>query len=121
MKPLGLPLLLASLTATTGCGGYDKQAAPPGPNDVVMTEYRFEPRIATVKRGAELNVRNDGQIAHDLTLEQSASDQRLIGTDTFSSGNGGTLRVDLPPGRYKIVCTVPGHEQRGMVGTLGVR
>ena len=66
-------------------------------------------------------MRNDGQIAHDLTVEQPGSGRRLVGTDTFLSGDGGKLRVDLPPGRYKMVCTVPGHEQRGMVGVLRVR
>ena len=86
-----------------------------------MTEYRFEPRDLTVKSGSELSVHNDGQLAHDLTLEQPGSGRRLLATDTFVSGDGGKLRVSLPPGRYKMVCTVPGHEQRGMVGVLHVR
>jgi uncharacterized cupredoxin-like copper-binding protein len=124
MKTLGLFLLLlvpAPLAAATGCGGYDNQSGPAGAGEIVMTEYRFNPRDATVKGGTELNVRNEGQIAHDLTLEQPGSNQRVIGTDTFLGGDGGKLRVDLPPGRYKMVCTVPGHEERGMVGTLRVR
>jgi uncharacterized cupredoxin-like copper-binding protein len=121
MKPHHLFLALAPLVAAVGCGS-DNASRPPGPNEVVMTEYRFDPREATVKRGTELTVRNDGQTAHDLTLDQDApSHQRLIGTDTFVSGSSGKLKVDLPPGRYRMVCTIPGHEQRGMVGTLRVR
>ena len=87
-----------------------------------MTEYEFTPRDATVKRGTELTVRNDGQIAHNLTIEPSASSgEKLAGTDSFLGGRSKTLKVDLSPGRYAIVCTVPGHEQLGMTGTLRVR
>jgi len=120
MRLLQLSLLVALPAALVGCGG-DRRSASPGPNEVVMTEYRFHPRDVTVKPGTELSVRNEGQIAHDLTLEQPASGRRLLGTNTFLSGDRGKLRVDLPPGRYKMVCTVPGHEQRGMVGVLRVR
>jgi len=114
------PLVL--LVAACGCGGSDAPSRPPGPNEVVMTEYEFIPRDATVRRGTELTVRNDGQIAHNLTVERSgAPDEKLLGTDSFLGGRSKTLKVDLAPGRYRIVCTVPGHEQLGMVGSLRVR
>ena len=45
----------------------------------------------------------------------------LAGTDSFLKGDSEHLRVDLPPGRYVMVCTVPGHRELGMVGTLAVR
>ena len=86
-----------------------------------MTEYEFTPRDPEVKRGVELNVRNEGQIAHDLTVEQLGSSKKLAGTDTFLGGRSRKLKIDLRPGRYKIVCTVPGHEQLGMTGTLTVK
>lgn len=28
--------------------------------------------------------------------------------------------VDAPPGEYRFVCTIPGHVEVGMVGTLTV-
>ena len=118
--PRALPFVL--LAAASGCGGSDEPSRPPGPNEVVMTEYEFNPRDADVKRGTELTVRNDGQIAHNLTVERSgAADEKLIGTDSFLGGRSKTLKVDLPPGRYRMVCTVPGHEQLGMLGVLRVR
>jgi plastocyanin len=87
-----------------------------------MTDYRFHPANATVRRGVELTVRNEGQVAHNLTVERGGgAHEKLIGTDTFLTGESRDLRVDLSPGRYAIVCTVPGHEQRGMVGTLTAR
>ena len=86
-----------------------------------MSEYEFTPRAATVKRGTELNVRNDGEIAHNLTIKRSGSAAKLIGTDSFLGGRSEKLRVDLPPGPYRMVCTVPGHEQLGMAGSLAVK
>jgi uncharacterized cupredoxin-like copper-binding protein len=46
--------------------------------------------------------------------------RRLIGTDAFLGGDSGKLKVGLPPGRYRMVCTIPGHEQRGMVAVLTI-
>ena len=36
--------------------------------------------------------------------------------------DGGTSKVtaDLKPGKYEFYCSVPGHEQAGMKGTLTV-
>jgi len=114
-----VPVLL--LAAAGGCGGSDEPARPPGPDEVVMTEYEFNPRTATFQQGVELTVRNDGEIAHNLTVERKDTDDKLIGTDSFLGGRSKTIKLDLPPGSYKMVCTVPGHEQLGMVGTLRVR
>ena len=121
MKLPGATLMLAAIAAAAGCGGSGAPPRPPGPGEIVMTEYAFSPRDASAKRGAELTVRNEGQIAHNLTVERPDSTDRLIGTDTMVSGRSAKLDLDVPPGRYTIVCTVPGHEQRGMAGTLRVR
>jgi plastocyanin len=115
-----LPLLV--LAVASGCGGGSESPRPGGPNTVAMTEYEFSPKTVSVARGTKLTVRNDGQIAHNLTVKSSASSsKKLIGTDSFLGGRSEKLEVDLSPGRYTIVCTVPGHEQLGMVGTLTVR
>jgi plastocyanin len=120
MKLLWSLFLLAAL-AIPACGGTDQPSGPPGPNEVVMTEYEFTPRNATVKSGAALTVRNDGEIAHNLTIEPSrSSGEKLIGTDSFLGGRSEKLKVDIPAGRYAMVCTVPGHLQLGMAGTLRV-
>jgi uncharacterized cupredoxin-like copper-binding protein len=36
-------------------------------------------------------------------------------------GGSKTLAVTLKPGTYKFYCSVPGHRQAGMEGTLEVK
>jgi plastocyanin len=122
MKLVRLALPLLALASAAGCGSERGAPGPVGPNTVAMTEYEFTPKNVNAARGAELTVRNDGQIAHNLTVKSRASSsKKLIGTDSFLGGRSEKLAVDLSPGRYAIVCTVPGHEQLGMVGTLTVK
>jgi plastocyanin len=116
------PFFLLVALSIAGCGSADEPSPPPGRNEVVMTEYEFTPRNLTVRSGVALTVRNEGEIAHNLTVEPSrTSGEKLIGTDSFLGGRSEKLKVDIPPGRYAMVCTVPGHLQLGMTGTLMVK
>jgi uncharacterized cupredoxin-like copper-binding protein len=78
-----------------------------------------------VPRGAAIHVTNEGEIAHNLKIERGPDPkqetQELAGTDSFLPGDSENLEVDLPRGRYAMVCTVPGHRELGMTGTLRVR
>ena len=128
MKPIASALIAALLLlSAAGCGGDSKgsSTAAQGADTVKMTEYEFLPNRLTVKRGATINVANEGQIAHNLTVEQGPNPRRqskeLAGTSSFLPGRSETLRLDLQPGRYVIACTVPGHRELGMVGFLTVK
>ena len=44
----------------------------------------------------------------------------LGGTEVISGGTETKLKVDFEPGEYEMYCTVPGHEESGMVGTFTV-
>jgi plastocyanin len=111
-------LAVACLTVLlAGCGDDDSPRVPPG--TVVMTDYEFHPRNLSVRRGETLTVRNEGGIAHNLTVQRGSV--RFAGTSSFLNGDVERLRLDLPPGRYRMLCTVPGHRQLGMTGTLLVR
>jgi uncharacterized cupredoxin-like copper-binding protein len=90
-----------------------------------MTDYEFDPRELTVARGAAIRVTNEGQIAHNLKIERGPDPKvrtrELAGTDSFLPGDSETLTVNLPRGRYAMVCTVPGHRELGMTGEVRVR
>ena len=100
-----------------GCGGDEERDVAPG--TVVMTDFAFHPRNVEAARDEALTVLNDGGIAHNLTVERGSV--QVAGTASFLAGDRERLRIDMPPGRYRILCTVPGHERLGMTGTLTVR
>jgi len=62
---------------------------------------------------------NSAPLAHNLTVE-SPSGSVAGATPTFQGGSK-TLSLNLKPGTYKFYCTVPGHRQAGMEGTLTVK
>ncbi len=62
---------------------------------------------------------NMAPLSHDVSVE-SSSGQTLGATPIFSGGTK-SLSLELKPGTYKFFCTVPGHRQAGMEGTLTVQ
>lgn len=60
---------------------------------------------------------NQAQLAHNFTIQQGTT--TLAATPTIT-GSTATVSVTLKPGSYTFLCTVPGHAQAGMKGTLSV-
>lgn len=61
---------------------------------------------------------NQADIPHDVTIEDE-SGQELGATDVITGSTAETT-VDLAPGTYTFYCSVPGHRDQGMEGTLTV-
>jgi uncharacterized cupredoxin-like copper-binding protein len=60
---------------------------------------------------------NMSPLEHNVTI---ASGTTVLGaTPTFAGGTK-TVTVKLKPGTYTFYCSVPGHRQAGMEGTLTV-
>jgi plastocyanin len=59
---------------------------------------------------------NPASLSHDVVVEDS-SGQELGATDLISESNTSTT-VDLDAGSYTFFCSVPGHREAGMEGTL---
>jgi uncharacterized cupredoxin-like copper-binding protein len=114
-----------SATTTGTTTGTATKPAGGGTTTVAVDEFTIEPKDLTVSRGATLDVKNDGAIAHNLTIEKgpdpTEKSQKLAGTSTFLGGKSEKLDVKLAPGKYAMVCTVSGHRDAGMVGTITVK
>jgi len=43
-----------------------------------------------------------------------------VKSDLLNGGDSTTVTVNLPAGTYTFYCSVPGHKEAGMTGTLVV-
>jgi outer membrane protein assembly factor BamB len=62
---------------------------------------------------------NNSALQHNVVL-QTASGTTVGQTATFSGG-AKSFRATLKPGTYTYFCSVPGHRQAGMEGTLTIK
>lgn len=98
----------------TGGGGetVSVAAAPDG-------SFAFEEASLTAAAGpATFEFENSASLAHDFCLEQDGSE--LGCADLISGGETSTLDADLEAGEYTYYCSVSGHRDGGMEGTLTV-
>jgi plastocyanin len=83
-------------------------------------ELKYNTTSLTAKAGvASLTLTNNSPIAHNVTIETSSGS--IAGGSTTFTGGSHTIRVPLKAGTYKFFCSVPGHRQAGMEGTLTVQ
>lgn len=74
---------------------------------------------ASAKAGqVTVNFTNSSPVPHDVRIESSGGEE-LGGTEVLAEGSE-SATVDLKPGEYTYFCSVPGHRQAGMEGTLKV-
>ncbi len=100
-------------TSTTASGGGGQTVK------IGETEYKLDPSDATVKAGSvTFDVTNDGTITHNLQIEGNGVEET---TDSLAPGDTGQLAVDLKPGSYEMYCTIDGHKDLGMEGTVTVQ
>jgi hypothetical protein len=67
----------------------------------------------------ELTATNVGEDEHDLSVRDGST--VLAATGTIPPQEAAAITVDLPAGDYTLFCSLPGHEQGGMKGTLRVQ
>jgi plastocyanin len=89
-------------------------STPPG------SDLAYEQKTATATAGSvTIDFDNKQPLQHDVAVADSSG--KVLGqTDLVSSGTASTT-VDLQPGTYTFYCTVPGHRDAGMEGTLTVK
>lgn len=112
---------------------------------VEMRDIAFEPLELTARAGEVVDIRfqHQGGILHDFTIDQMDADVMEMmggsgagvdihmGADqgamaravhlALDAGQEGRMRLRVhEPGTYTYYCTVPGHREAGMVGTLTI-
>jgi plastocyanin len=95
-----------------GPGGTVKLAADPA-------QLLYDTKKLASKPGkVTIDFENPAQIEHDVAIAKGSA---VLGkTDLIAQGKTSTS-VELAAGSYTFYCTVPGHREAGMVGTLSVK
>ncbi|MGH2451886.1 MAG: cupredoxin domain-containing protein [Candidatus Limnocylindria bacterium] len=120
----------AALVLAAACGGQlPPESGPATPEAIaengaqrltvlVSNENRFSPSALVVKAGVpiELTLRSIGLAAHDLTITDGVSAPVKVEVDGGGSTSA-TFTLDRP-GTYTFICSVPGHADGGMHGTI---
>ncbi len=112
--------------ACSGDGGGEAPAAGEGEAaaggpvavDVMLSDFKIDPANIEVPAGSDItfNVMNHGQSPHTFGV---VVDGQTLETSSIDVDGSATLEVPaLAAGTYDTLCTVPGHDQLGMVGTL---
>jgi plastocyanin len=98
--------------AIKGPGGTVKLAADP-------TQIAYTSKALSSKTGkVTIEFNNPAPIQHDVAIAKGS--QELVKSPLVSQGST-SVAADLAPGKYVFYCTVPGHRDAGMQGTLTVK
>lgn len=98
----------------------DEEGSEPAPGareiEVSGTDFAFEPSEISVEPGEDIAiVLTSTDILHDFVIDEL---DVHVSADAGETATGG-LRAD-EPGTYTFYCSVPGHREQGMEGTLVV-
>ena len=74
---------------------------------------------ATAKAGqVTVDFKNPQSLTHDVAIEDSSGKE--VGATELIADSSDSTTVNLKPGTYTFFCSVPGHREAGMEGTLTV-
>jgi plastocyanin len=96
---------------TTGGGGGGVGGG--GATSLSLVDNEFEPADLTVSSGATVEVSNDGENPHTVTIEEAGIDEEV------EPGQSTTITIDAEAGDYTMICRF--HESVGMEGTVTVQ
>ena len=84
------------------------------------TELAYTTKEASANAGqVSIEFENPQALQHDVTVEDSGG--KVLGATELVSEGSATATVNLKPGAYTFYCSVPGHRDAGMEGTLTVK
>jgi plastocyanin len=117
-------------TSTTGPKATTGTTAPSAPAPAAATTslklianpgglLSYDAKSLSAKAGSvSITLTNNAPLEHSVTVAQGAT---VLGASPTFLGGRRTLTLKLKPGTYTFYCSVPGHRQAGMEGTLSVQ
>ena len=124
---LAVPALAIAVLAGCGGGGNEKTSAPATSGSATTLrlaadpggQLRFDKKKLDATAGhVSIVMKNPAPLSHNISIEGSGLNEM---GQTVGQGGTSTVSANLKPGRYTFYCSVPGHREGGMVGTLTVK
>jgi plastocyanin len=113
----------ATTPATTAQSTSTTSSAPAGALSLAANsegQLKYETTSLSAKAGkVAIAFTNNSSLSHNVTVETSSGS--VVGATPTFQGGSKALTLNLKPGTYKFYCSVPGHRQAGMEGTLVVK
>ena len=105
----------ATTTETTAGGGGEGGTVSITANPDGELAYE-ETSVSTPAGEVTIEFDNPASVGHDVVVEDDGGNE-LIATDVIT-GDSTTASGTLEPGEYTFYCSVAGHREAGMEGTL---
>lgn len=110
--------VVATLALAAAIVAVFRAAVTPAGREHLLLEasdFEFSTRSLRAEAGeVELSFANTDAVPHTFTVEDLGVHLEVGG------GEARRISFDAEPGRYRFVCTVPGHDTPGMRGVLVV-
>ena len=104
-----------STTSSTAAGAANTVSL-----DAMGTTLAFNANQETANAGkVTVDFTNNSALAHDVVVTDSQN--KILGQTPVFQGGSKSFTANLAPGTYTYYCSVPGHRQAGMQGTLTVK
>lgn len=129
-RTVGLVALVLISTLAAACAGPSAAAPSSGKTaasgaqavEVKATDMmKFEPATITVKSGTpvRLTITNDGALEHNWVVDNLDGGKAQVDAKPKASATGEF--TPTASGTYEFYCSVPGHREAGMKGTLVIQ
>jgi len=119
--PASAPAATSSAPTSTGAAAAPAKSGAATPLKLAANPgglLSFDSKLLSAKAGTvTIAFTNSSPVEHNVTVAQQSA--VLAATPTFTGGSK-TVSLTLKPGTYTFYCSVPGHRQAGMEGTLKV-
>jgi plastocyanin len=118
----------AAAGESEGAGGEEEAGGEEAAGGGSTVEFESDPggglayttEEVTAKAGTlTVDFNNPQPVGHDVAIEDEGGEE-LGKTDVITEGTDSATIKGLKPGKYTFFCSVPGHREAGMEGTLTV-
>jgi uncharacterized cupredoxin-like copper-binding protein len=133
MRQIGWAVLLLGSVALAACGGQAAASKPAGGTGAAggsgaaqsvtvkgVDPFKFDPETLTVRANTPVRITLDNSAAnldHNFVVDNLGGRKFEVDAKARATASG---EFTAPAGTYEFYCSVPGHREAGMKGTLRV-